>query len=99
MNKHSYYHMLTVLRKQRNALIAEFRHFKRDPVVRKWLAPSAFSHTVSAFRRKIAEADKLIAGGKLAIQVSRETGETYWYNYHTDSVYSEGIAASEYTAK
>lgn len=98
MNKHPYYHLLAVLRRQRNTMIGEFRHFKRDPVNRKWVSHSAFSHTVTHFRQKIAELDKLIAGGKLAIKVSRETGAKHFYDYDTNTVYP-AIAPSSYTAK
>lgn len=99
MNKHPYHHLLAVLRKQRNAIIADFRHFKRDPVNRKWVSHSAFSRTVSHFRAKIAEVDKLILGGKLAINASKETGVTYWYDYLSNSIYSGHIPPSEWTAK
>lgn len=97
--KHSYYNLVAMLRKQRNTIIEEFRHFKRDPVNRKWISHSAFSHTVNHFRRKLAEIDKLIAGGKLAIKVSNETGVTHWYDYISNSIYSGHIPPSEWTAK
>lgn len=99
MNKHPYYHLMAVLRKQRNTVIEDFRHFKRDPVNRKWVSHSAFSHTVNHFRRKLAEIDKLIAGGKLAIHVSKETGVIHWYDYETNSVHSGSRIPSEYTSK
>ncbi len=87
MNKHPYHLLLSVLRKQRNAMIKEFRHFKRDPVNRKWMSHSAFSLTVNRFRRKLAETDKLITGCKLAIKVSKETGVTHWFGYETNTIY------------
>lgn len=89
MNKHPYYHMVAVLRKQRNNMIADFRHFKRDRVNRHWMPHSAFSHTVTRFRQKIGEIDKLIAGAKLALRVSRETGVQYLYDYENNRVYFE----------
>lgn len=88
MNKHSYHQLLSILRKQRNTIIEEFRHFKRDPVNRKWVSHSAFSQTVNHFRRKLAEIDKLIAGGKLAIKVSKETGVEHWFSFETNSIYA-----------
>lgn len=97
--KHSYYTLLPILRKQRNTIIEEFRHFKRDPVNRKWVSHSGFSQTVNHFRRKLAEIDKLITGGKLAIQVSKQTGVFHWFDYETNSVYSGTRISSEYTAK
>jgi len=87
MAKHPYHHLLSVLRKQRNTMIGEFRHFKRDPVNRKWVSHTAFSKTVTHFRQKIAELDKLIAGGRLALKVSRETGMAYYYDYESNSIY------------
>lgn len=99
MNKHPYHQLVANLRKQRNTIIKEFRHFKRDPINRKWVSHSAFSHTVNNFRRKLAEIDKLIAGGKLAISVSNTTGVTHWFDYHSNSVYSETRIPSQYTAK
>lgn len=98
MNKHPYYHLLAVLRKQRNTVIEDFRHFKRDRVNRKWVPHSAFSHTVTRFRKEIAEMDKLIEGAKLALRVSRETGVVHFYDYDSNTVYS-GIKPSLYTAK
>ena len=98
MSKHPYYQLLAMLRKQRNNMIADFRHFKRDRVNRHWMPHSAFSHTVTRFRQKIGETDKLIAGGKLAIRVSRETGVVHFYDYDSNTVYS-GIKPSLYTAK
>ena len=89
MNKHPYYQLVAVLRKQRNSLIEDFRHFKRDRVNRQWMPHSAFSHTVTRFRQKIAEFDKLITGAKLALRVSRETGVQYWYDYDNNRVYFE----------
>ena len=99
MTKHPYHHLLVTLQKQRNTIIEDFRHFKRDPVNRKWVSHSAFSHTVNHFRRKLAEIDKLIAGGKLAIKVSKETDVIHWYDYQSNSVYSETRIPSQYTAK
>lgn len=99
MNKHPYHHLVATLRKQRNTIIEDFRHFKRDPVNRKWVSHSAFSHTVNHFRRKLIEIDKLIAGGKLAIKVSKETDVIHWYDYQSNSVYSETRIPSQYTAK
>ena len=87
MNKHPYYHLMAVLRKQRNNVIEDFRHFKRDRVYRKWVSHSAFSHTVTRFRKEIAEMDKLIAGVKLALRVSRETGIQYYYDYESNTIY------------
>lgn len=87
MNKHPYYHLMAVLRKQRNNVIEDFRHFKRDRVNRKWVSHSAFSHTVTRFRKEIAEMDKLIAGVKLALRVSRETGIQYYYDYESNTIY------------
>ena len=87
--KHCYYSLLAILRKQRNSMIEDFRHFKRDPINRKWLSHSAFSHTVTRFRQKIAEVDKVIAGCKLALRVSRETGVQYWYDYDNNRIYFE----------
>lgn len=89
MSKHPYYQLLAMLRKQRNDMIADFRHFKRDRVNRHWMPHSAFSHTVTRFRQKIGEIDKLIAGGKLAIRVSRETGVQYLYDYENNRIYFE----------
>lgn len=89
MSKHPYYQLLAMLRKQRNNMIADFRHFKRDRVNRHWMPHSAFSHTVTRFRQKIAEIDKLIAGGKLAIRVSRETGVQYLYDHENNRIYFE----------
>lgn len=89
MNKHPYYQLVAALRKQRNNMIADFRHFKRDRVNRQWIPHSAFSHTVTRFRQKIAEIDKLIAGAKLALRVSRETGVQYWYDYDNNRIYFE----------
>lgn len=87
MNKHPYYHLMAVLRKQRNNVIEDFRHFKRDRVNRKWVPHSAFSHTVTRFRKEIAEMDKLITGVKLALRVSRETGIQYYYDYESNTIY------------
>lgn len=87
MNKHPYYHLMAVLRKQRNNVIEDFRHFKRDRVNRKWMPHSAFSHTVTRFRKEIAEMDKLIAEAKLALRVSRETGVQYYYDYESNTIY------------
>lgn len=87
MNKHPYYHLMAVLRKQRNTIIEDFRHFKRDRVNREWMPHSAFSHTVTRFRKEIAEMDKLIAGAKLALRVSRETGVQYYYDYESNTIY------------
>lgn len=89
MSKHPYYALLAMLRKQRNSMIADFRHFKRDRVNRQWMPHSAFSHTVTRFRQKIGEIDKLIAGGKLAIRVSRETGVQYLYDSENNRIYFE----------
>lgn len=89
MNKHPYYQLVAALRKQRNNMIADFRHFKRDRVNRQWMPHSAFSHTVTRFRQKITEIDKLIAGAKLALRVSRETGVQYWYDYDNNRIYFE----------
>lgn len=89
MNKHPYYQLVAAMRKQRNNMIADFRHFKRDRVNRHWMPHSAFSHTVTRFRQKIAEIDKLIAGAKLALRVSRETGVQYWYDYDNNRIYFE----------
>lgn len=99
MKKHPYHYLVAVLRKQRNNIIEDFRHFKRDRVNRKWVSHSAFSHTVNHFRKKLAEIDKLIAGGKLAIKVSKETDVIHWYDYQSNSVYSETRIPSQYTAK
>lgn len=87
MNKHPYYHLMAVLRKQRKDIIEDFRHFKRDRVNRKWVSHSAFSHTVTRFRQKIAEVDKVIAGVKFALRVSRETGVQYLYDYESNRIY------------
>ncbi len=87
MNKHPYHLVLPVLRKQRNGIIEDFRHFKRDRVNRHWMPHSAFSHTVTRFRQKIAEIDKLIAGGKLAMKISKETGVEHWFSFETNSIY------------
>lgn len=89
MNKHPYYQLVAALRKQRNNMIADFRHFKRDRVNRQWIPHSAFSHTVTRFRQKIAEVDKVIAGAKLALRVSRETGVQYFYDYENNRIYFE----------
>lgn len=89
MNKHPYYQLVAALRKQRNNMIADFRHFKRDRVNRHWMPHSAFSHTVTRFRQKIAEVDKVIAGAKLALRVSRETGVQYFYDYENNRIYFE----------
>lgn len=99
MDKHPYHHLVAILRKKRTVLIGEFRHFKRNTIVRKWLDHSSFSLTVNKFRREIAEIDKLIAGGRLAIHVSKETGVTHWFDYLSNSVYSGHIPPSEWTAK
>lgn len=87
MKKHPYHYLVAVLRKQRNDIIEDFRHFKRDRVNRKWVSHSAFSHTVTRFRQKIAEVDKVIAGVKLALRVSRETGVQYLYDYESNRIY------------
>lgn len=89
MTKHPYYKMLRALNKQRNLMIADFRHFKRDRVNRHWMPHSAFSHTVTKFRKSIAEVDQLISGAKLALRVSRETGVTYWYDHENNRIYFE----------
>jgi hypothetical protein len=89
MSKHPYYQLVAALRKQRNNMIADFRHFKRDRVNRHWMPHSAFSHTVTRFRQKIAEVDKVIAGAKLALRVSRETGVQYFYDYENNRIYFE----------
>lgn len=89
MAKHPYYKMLRALKKQRNLIIADFRHFKRDRVNRQWMPHSAFSHTVTRFRQKIAEFDKVIAGAKLAVRVSRETGVEYLYDCENNRIYFE----------
>lgn len=87
MNKHPYSHLMAVLRKQRNAVIEDFRHFKRDRVNREWVSHSAFSHTVTRFRKKIAEIDKVIAGVKLALRMSSETGIEYLYDFESNCIY------------
>lgn len=89
MSKHPYHKMLRALNKQRNNMIQDFRHFKRDPVNRKWMPHRAFSNTLTEFRKKIAEVDKIIRGSKLALRVSRETGVKYLYDYETDTIYFE----------
>lgn len=86
MNKHPYYHLLAVLRKQRNSMIEDFRHFKRHPVNRKWMSHNAFSTTINKFRKNLAQIDKVITGAKLAIKVSRETGIIHWFNYCNNSI-------------
>ena len=84
--KHSYYHMLAILKQQRNRMIAEFQFFKRNPVNRKWIAPSHFSATVQMFRHRIWELDHTIQGAKRAIAISRETGVVHYFDYHTNEV-------------
>lgn len=87
MGKHPSHLLLTVLRDYRKTIIEEFRHFKRDPVNRKWVSHSAFSHTVNHFRRKLAEIDKLIRGYKMALTMSYETGVMYFYDHEADTLY------------
>ena len=89
MNKHPYHIMIHVVNQQRNKMIEEFRFFKRNPVNRKWLQASHYSHTVNLFRYRIGQADRLLNGARKAIKLTRETGITHYYDWESNSVNPE----------
>lgn len=86
---HVYTALVKHLNKERNKIIEDFRRFKRSSLNRKYMPHAAFDATRAVFRAKIAEIDTLLKLARLAIQVSKITGITHFFDYNTKTLHTK----------